>query len=280
MSRHGGRSSLSVPVFRRHGFEVFGLRSVVAFVGDDRDDPAPRCARSLCRSAQPHEHQVLATVGFDIAVELADKFGVTTSAVQASSASSVGLRPSQGVAGNCARGVSASCVGGFYALLSCRCVRGPERQDVRIGHNIDCRAFCQRWVGGLGAADRPENRGSGTAGVQVVADAPAPRKKTAKAPASAADTPSQASREAFDRVLMEVLQGGGAATTRILRWPTEGRNHIAVKTAHNSADEVRIVVHAVQGRAVVPLYRCTVVPTPRVVFVLSRVAWRNNSLAA
>ncbi len=41
----------------------------------------------------------------------------------------------------------------------------------------------------------------------MVAVAPALREKAAKAPASAADTPSQAGRGAFDRVLMEALEG-------------------------------------------------------------------------
>jgi len=43
----------------------------------------------------------------------------------------------------------------------------PQVHPVPTGHDPDCRRFCHGCVGGLGAEDRPEKRGSETAGVQV-----------------------------------------------------------------------------------------------------------------
>ena len=53
------------------------------------------------------------------------------------------------------------------ALLWRPSLGGPQVHPVLIGHNLGYRKFFHEWAGGLGAADRPEKRGPGRAGVQV-----------------------------------------------------------------------------------------------------------------
>ncbi len=48
-----------------------------------------------------------------------------------------------------------------------RCVCALGSQTVRNRHGSCRRRFCHGWAGGLGAEERPEIRGSETAGVQV-----------------------------------------------------------------------------------------------------------------